>query len=378
MPKLNILFIAHYGRLYGANKSLFDLIDGLQNYDINIFVILPETGDLSRELDRRNIQYKILPVPLWVTAFDFSPFYKISVLLQLLGSLKDYIQFVNQGNIDIIYTNSSVTPIGRLIALLTKRPHIWHIREFLDLDYSLRFIFPKSMALKLIKSSNAVICNSMAVKYHFFTNNSHDISVIYNGIASKKEFDCLQHNNNNRKSTKIFTFCIIGQIYSKKGQDIAITAISEIRKRGIPCRLIIAGDGSKGYVDYCKNLVHQFNLEDDVIFTGYISDPYNIYFSSDCLLMCSEYEAMGRVTVEAMSASLPVIGKNSGGTPEIVAHKQSGFLYENFDELVSYMIKFISEPDLAKEMGLKGWEIAKERFNTEIYSNGLFSVIKSI
>jgi len=40
--------------------------------------------------------------------------------------------------------------------------------------------------------------------------------------------------------------------------------------------------------------------------------------------MCSRHEAMGRVTVEAMSACLPVIGFDNGGTAELIEHERSG------------------------------------------------------
>ena len=42
--------------------------------------------------------------------------------------------------------------------------------------------------------------------------------------------------------------------------------------------------------------------------------------------MCSQCEAFGRVTVEAMRAGLPVCGTNSGGTPEIIDPGVNGLL----------------------------------------------------
>ena len=43
-------------------------------------------------------------------------------------------------------------------------------------------------------------------------------------------------------------------------------------------------------------------------------------------LMCSECEAFGRVTVEAMRAGLPVCRTNSGGAPEIIDPGVNGLL----------------------------------------------------
>ena len=44
--------------------------------------------------------------------------------------------------------------------------------------------------------------------------------------------------------------------------------------------------------------------------------------------MPSELESFGLAALEAMSNSIPVIGSNIGGLPEVVTHQFSGFLEE--------------------------------------------------
>jgi glycosyltransferase involved in cell wall biosynthesis len=44
--------------------------------------------------------------------------------------------------------------------------------------------------------------------------------------------------------------------------------------------------------------------------------------------MCSKNEALGRVTIEAMSRGTPVIGFDNAGTSEIIKHAYNGFLYK--------------------------------------------------
>jgi|WetSurMetagenome_2_1015567.scaffolds.fasta_scaffold39414_2 acetyltransferase-like isoleucine patch superfamily enzyme len=43
---MNVLFLTHYDGLYGASRSLLNLLDGLRGYDIHPHVILPKNGDL--------------------------------------------------------------------------------------------------------------------------------------------------------------------------------------------------------------------------------------------------------------------------------------------------------------------------------------------
>ncbi len=94
--------------------------------------------------------------------------------------------------------------------------------------------------------------------------------------------------------------------------------------------------------------------------------------------MCSDHEGLSRVAIEAMSAALPVIGKNSGGTPEIIVHEETGLLYETDEELLSGMRRMVENPEWARQMGLAGWVRAKEKFNIETYAENVYRVIQSV
>ena len=78
-------------------------------------------------------------------------------------------------------------------------------------------------------------------------------------------------------------------------------------------------------------------------------------------------EAFGRVTVEAMMSGNAVIGKNSGGTAELIIENENGFLYEPYDisSLADKMEYFINNPDAVKAMGKNAYNYAKERFLIE-------------
>lgn len=376
---MNILIITHYSNLYGANRSLLDLIDGLKFFDVKSFVIIPEEGIIEESLRTRGVPYKILPVPNW-TAPNQKPvsnYRKKRTAKFLLEVSGEYRKLIKNWSIDIIYSNSSVSPIGRIVSHLTHIPHIWHIRELLDLDYSLDFIYPDWLSKIYMSTSNAIICNSRYVKDHFFPKMNRKLHVVYNGIAKNSKYEALYKEREEILSKNEFVFSIVGFVHPKKGQDVAVKAIAELKKRRLPVRLIIAGGGGS-YLDQCKELARKLEIDSVVDFIGYVADPYEIYRRSSCLLVCSEFEAMGRVTVEGMSASLPVIAKNSGGTPEIMVHGETGFLYNNFDELVNYMEVIAKNPEMARKMGASGWEFAKDRFTIEKYAASIYQIIKSV
>ena len=92
--------------------------------------------------------------------------------------------------------------------------------------------------------------------------------------------------------------------------------------------------------------------------------------------MCSQNEAMGRVTVEAMSACRPVIGYDSGGTSELIDPEQTGLLYRgDFNTLAACMTRYIEAPELAQQQGEAGWRVCRERHSTETYAAQIRAVL---
>lgn len=46
---------------------------------------------------------------------------------------------------------------------------------------------------------------------------------------------------------------------------------------------------------------------------------------------------MGRTTIEAFWNGCPVLGRNTGGTPELIDNGETGFLFDSIEELSSLM-----------------------------------------
>lgn len=387
---MKVAFISHYSSLYGANKSLLNLIDGLQQYDIESYVIVPSKGSLVTELQLRNIQFSIQPISPWVNkskiegnalnrVLCYSQRYydaikRLSRNIRVLSALSKQLSI---WNIDLVYTNTAVTPIGALLALKLKLPHIWHLREFVDLDYDFNYDWGKSTFNYFLNKADVQIAISTAICAYFKNSiSSENMEVIYNGVAHIKEFDYLYSLADSKTSiSKPFTFSIVGKIHPNKGQSIAIQAFSSLVNDFPNICLLVVGGGDDRYL---RSLAHELNVSDKVEFWGYVENPYSAYLSSDVVLMCSKNEGMGRVTVEAMSICRPVIGYNNAGTAEVIQHEHTGLLYDNEEELKIYMRKLLENPNWAKELGKNAWHVAREKYSVEKYARCVYEVLSSV
>jgi glycosyltransferase involved in cell wall biosynthesis len=143
-------------------------------------------------------------------------------------------------------------------------------------------------------------------------------------------------------------------------------------------KLRIVGGVDQYYTNQLTNLVLENGIEEDVCFCDYLADPSRELINADCALMCSAFEGFGRVSAEAMATGLPVIGNNSGGTPEIVENGVDGLLYDgSVEQLTECMVDLASNPSRASNMGEIGHKKAKRTFSSEIYSKRIFEILLS-
>lgn len=375
---MNVLFLVHYSELYGSIRSLLDLISGLRQYGVVPHFVLPNRGGLSEVLDQKTYKYMVFRAERWVSEFPVSIFRKIKLSDELSRSSDQMGGIIDDWSIELLYTSTIVSPVGLIAATRNHIPHIWHIREFGDLDFGLRFIYPKALCKAFMLRSDAVICHGKVVRSYYFKSGIRNVHQIYNGVALKHQFD--ERLSRRRQSLQDcpFTFMMMSGITPKKGQEVAIRALAELRDQDVLARLVVGGSGKPEYLDHLTKLCHELDLEDKVTFTGFVEDPFPLYYQSDCVLICSEHEALSRVGLEAMSTALPLIGRNSGGNPEIIVPGETGFLYDSFDELVAGMKIMIQEPDQARKMGFTGWQRARELFNIEDYATNVYRVIQSV
>ncbi|WP_414584599.1 glycosyltransferase family 4 protein [Scytonema sp. PCC 10023] len=388
---MKVAFITHYTSLYGANRSLLNLIDGLKSYDVVPYVVAPSEGKIIDALRSRNVEFAITPIQWWVADPKFEN-HSVKKLYQtalarreaakrLYKNLKVLPSLANQlrtWDVDAVYTNASVTPAGALVARRLNLPHIWHLREFIDLDYNFHHDWGKRVFNYFVSQADAQIAISKAIRSYFQKGISPDnIHLVYNGIASIAEFERLYElANSSINNNRPYTFALVGLIHPTKGQEIAIRALALLVKNFPKIRLLIVGDGETAHL---KQLAYELGILDKVEFWGHLDDPYKAYLASDAVLMCSKNEGMGRVTVEAMSACRPVIGYDNAGTSEIIQHEYTGLLYQGEHQaLAACMRRFIENPEWARQLAKNAWHVACKEYSIETYSEKIYKILLSV
>ncbi len=364
---MNILFIGHEDYINGASKSLLNIIDALIS-DNNIHVLTSYSkGEFFDELQKRKVTVIIRPFYRWCVLKNGLINWIICLLKWKLKHVwinhktaMEMVSYIIENKIDIIHSNTSVINIGALISNKCNVKHVWHIREFADIDFDMYPLIKKQNYYNYMnRNADKFICVSNAIKAHYSFLEENKKVVIYNGIDSKY---CINRAKN--IESNIIKFLIAGRISIAKGQQEAIKACELLSDRGITnFELYIAGTGT-----YSNDFSEK--IKDKVHFLGTIKDMTNLRKNMHIELVCSRAEAFGRVTAEAMMGGVPVIGSNTGGTLELIQPGITGYLYEygNVKDLADKMSHLISNPELRLKMG----------YNAQIYAKKNFTIDKCI
>jgi phosphatidylinositol alpha-1,6-mannosyltransferase len=165
----------------------------------------------------------------------------------------------------------------------------------------------------------------------------------------------------------------VSRMVPRKGQDTLIRAWPAVlagagraaagAAAGGDPLLLLVGDGP--YLPKLRRLARREQVSDSVLFTGPVrrEDLPGLYDAANVFAMpCRtrraglDVEGLGIVYLEASATGLPVVGGDSGGAPDAIAHGETGFVVAGPDvtELAGRLIQLLADPGGAAAMGEKG------------------------
>lgn len=372
---MRILYITSTTELHGSTFSLLSLLEGVLAHGDTPFVVVPDTnGPLCKRLQQKSIQYFKVPLPFFCHPTP-RPYGKIWYIFDIKDILKaEYkaegalSKILSKVKPDLIHTNVGPIVSGHFVAKKHKIPHIWHIREYGDLDFNMKMFPCKAFYRRILAQDYSVAITKDLQQYNRLENNRKSF-VIYNGVCSISGTTYIEQ--------KEPYFLSASRVSPEKNIDEIIKAFSIFYKSHPNYKLKILGDGPHNYLQFLKNLCDELSCTGSVCFEGFKKDVFSYMQKTKALVVASPAEGFGRMTAEVIFAGGIVIGKNTGGTKEII-EQSGGFLYSSEKELLAYMEKIANmlENDyhtLVYQSQLK----AKELFSKEQYIQNIYQVYRN-
>jgi len=229
----------------------------------------------------------------------------------------------------------------------------------------------------IMKNAATTIAVSQEEAYYDKLMNAKDVRVIYNGM-NIDEFEKLPpkgsfKNKNNIKSEYIL---YLGRMDELKGINYIIEAFSQLPPKYSDYKLVIAGK----ITDYKKELdkiIKTNNLENKVIFTGFVKEEDKISIYHDAELFVNPVKYMGGVSItvfEALLSNTPVIVTKESG--ELVEKMDAGTIveYGDVESLKNEMIRSLEDENLRKKQISNAQKYIRENLDWKSVSEKILGI----
>lgn len=171
------------------------------------------------------------------------------------------------------------------------------------------------------------------------------------------------------RTHKAINLLSLGRIIPDKGVKTIILSLKLLVASGLTdiC-LKIVGSGDPAYEAELKNLVHEIQLDQFVVFTGNVdkAEVPALYAEADIFVFASVWpEPFGRVIVEAMASGVAVVGTEVGGAAEILNNGKNSLTFqpENTAELAQKLELLIKNESMRKSLVKQGLKDSKDKFD---------------
>lgn len=334
----------------GAENIVLSLVRHLDRDRFNPVVCSFKGGELLGEFLKIGIPVHVLGKK---SGIDFSAFLALY-------------RIIRNEHIDIIHShNFSPNLWGRIIGLLAKVPVIITTEHTVATAKSnLQRIIDRLLSLY----TNRIIAVSERVRLTHCELEGLDpekILTIYNGV----EYSMLDYSTRvllREEFCKEFNLptnqCLIttvGRLEPPKGHENLLKAVPLVVSECPEAKFVIVGDGSlrSQLVEFAE----EASIVENIIFTGFRSDVYNILSLSDICVVPSNREGFSVTVLEAMASEKPIIATDVGGNAEALTNGESGIIVKPNDptELAEGIIGLIKNRDRSHELGRN----ARKRFN---------------
>jgi len=355
MDKVTILYIIWSLRLGGAERVVTDLAKNSDRKLFSPFVCcLNDKGDYAQEIEEKGI--KVIPLN---KRHKFDPI----IIFKIYKIIKHY-------KIRIVNTHLWTANFwGRIAAFLAgvkaivatehttdeKRPEFYHFADRI-----------------LAHLTECIIAVSTSVReFHQKRSKipSKKFSVINNGIDTKA-FDIQIDTEEKRKEFGLhsddFVIGLFGRFVPAKAHEILLEALKDVIIKHSEVKVLFAGSGPTE--NKIKELTHELNLENNVIFAGFRKDTPELYKIIDLFVLCSNREGFPITLLEAMAAGVPAIVTDVGGNVDIIQNMVNGILIKpgSSSILSKKMNEIIENAALRYQLARKAKEIVMDKFTSQM------------
>lgn len=386
MPASRVLVVAHDAMLYGAQRSLLDILERIDRERHEPHVVIPSSGPFTDALRSLGIPFScgvvqrwvFFPKPMSLRAILRRPWrrlnhpYLLALLAWLSLPLRVFIlaQLMRKRRIGLVYTNTATVLDGALAARLCGIPHVWHLREAVAGNTDLASPLPVGWLPGFVLShSAAVIVNSADLARRLFGDAPPPkVKIVHNGIEPSVYMATQPEPPLPTLPAGARLAAACGSLQERKDILTYIRSAARLRDSHPDLHHLVIGHGHGHYLARIEEEIARNGLADRVHLLGYRDDLPALLSRIDVLVSTAAHEPFGRTLIEAMAAGRPVVATRSGGPQEIVIDGECGFLADVGDDaaIAEHIVRLLDDAGLYARMSRAARERVLQHFDLRV------------
>lgn len=331
--------------LFGGERSLLDILDGLGASGYNVVVTTPDGiyGEYLRALQQRSTM---------VVEFRHGWWRNNTPVAEHVVAM--FASVIAKHGIDAVHANTIMLREPLAAARRMGIPAVVHVRELIAHDAALMDLIgasPERIVAAVVEAADWIIANSEATAESF--SKAGAVHVIPNTIDT----DALDIDPPGDDSR--FSVAIISSNLPKKGV-LDFIEVADLCRIALPdAHFLLIGPDNE-HTARLKLMQRAGRIPANVEFAGYREHPADAMSEADVVVNLSHFkESFGRTVLEAMAARRPTIVYDWGALPELVVDGHTGFVvpFRDVDAVVDRLKLLYEDRDGLRAMG----EAARQR-----------------
>ncbi|MGY1591293.1 glycosyltransferase [Geodermatophilus sp. SYSU D00708] len=310
------LLVVHPGaELYGADRMLLESAIALAGR-YTVTVVVPAPGPLVPQLEVHGVRVQTCPMPVLRNS-ALRPRGALRLLADAVRGVLPALRLLRRHGAAGVYVSTLTLPSWPLLARLAGRRSICHVHEA---EQSAPRLLRRGMAL-CPALSDRVVANSrftLDVLTDVAPRLRRRATVVHNAVRGPAEAVPARPRLDGP-----LRLLFVGRLNPRKGPQVAVAALQELRHRGVDAHLTVVGSVFPGYEWFAEELraaVTDAGLADRVEFLGFRADVWPHLADSDVVLVPAQgEESFGNTAVEAVLAARPLVVSDHSGLREAAA-----------------------------------------------------------
>jgi len=239
------------------------------------------------------------------------------------------------------------------------------------------------LARKLRAASFAVTCTGANVGHLRALGTPTPVHLVYHGL--NPDFARLVAADPAVAAPPRFRIASVGRMVDKKGFDVLVEALAELRDRGVDAELVLAGEDGPAAAEV-DALIARRGLATVARRLGPLDQGGLLELvagSSVFALACrvaadGDRDGIPNVLVEAMAAGVAVVSTTVSGIPELVSDGDNGLLVapEDPPALAAALRRLAVDDGLRRRLAAAGRETIADRFDGDALAVQLASLLR--